>query len=188
MEARDVTQLLVAASGGDAKAAEALLPVVYDDLRRRAQAMMRREGGGHTLQATALVHEAYMRLIQQDRVDWQGRAHFFAIAAQIMRRILVDHARGRLRAKRGGGQAKVSLDEGLPLTTERDADVVALDDALQRLATLDPRQAQIVEMRFFGGLTVEEVALALGVSKRTVEAEWTLIKAWMRRELSPDAD
>lgn len=186
-EERDVTRLLIAATGGDARAAGELMPVVYDELKRRAAALMRRESAGHTLQATALVNEAYLRLINQDRVDWQGRTHFFAVASQIMRRILVDHARTRQRAKRGGGDVKVSLDEGLGLSTERDADVLALDQALQKLAEVDPRQAEIVVMRFFGGLTVEEVAAALGVSKRTVEAEWTMIKAWLRRELAPQS-
>ena len=179
----EITQLLQAASGGDERAHAALVPVVYEELRRRAGALMRRETPNHTLQATALVHEAYLRLIQQDRADWQGRAHFFAMASQFMRRILVDHARSRSRDKRGGGVVRVQLDEGLAISPQRDADVLALDDALQRLAELDPRQAEIVVMRFFGGLTVDEVAAALDVSKRTVEAEWTMVKAWLRREL-----
>jgi RNA polymerase sigma factor (TIGR02999 family) len=180
----DVTRLLASVSAGDRAAFESLLPLVYDELRRRAGAMMRREREGHTLQPTALVHETFLQLIHQERVDWRGRAHFFAVASQLMRRILVDHARGRLRRKRGGGDVRVSLDEGLGLSVERDADVVAVDDALRRLAEMDPRQAEIVEMRFFGGLSVEEVAAVLGVSKRTVEAEWTMIKAWLRRELA----
>ena len=181
---RELTQLLIASSGGDAEAQAALLSAVYDELRQRAGAMMRHEARGHTLQPTALVHEAYLRLIQQDRVEWTGRAHFFGIAAQMMRRILVDHARGRLRDKRGGDRLRVSLDDELPLSTEKDADVVALDDALKSLAAVDPRQAEIVVMRFFGGLNVEEVAAVLGVSKRTIEGEWTMIKAWLRRELT----
>jgi RNA polymerase sigma factor (TIGR02999 family) len=147
---------------------------------------MRRERPNHTLQATALVHEAFLQLIGQDRADWQGRAHFFAVASQLMRRILVDHARARLRDKRGGDAVRVSLDEGQGLSIQKDADVLALDDALERLAEVDPRQAEIVSLRFFGGLSVEEVAAVLGVSKRTVEGEWTLIKAWIRRELTSD--
>jgi RNA polymerase sigma factor (TIGR02999 family) len=180
----DVTRLLQSATSGDRSAVEALLPVVYDELKRRAASLMRAERAGHTLQPTALVHDAFLQLIQQDRVDWQGRAHFFAVASQLMRRILVDHARGRLRQKRGGAAPRISLDEGMGLSVERDADVVAVDNALQRLAEVDPKQAEIVEMRFFGGLSVEEVAAVLGVSKRTVEAEWTMIKAWLRRELA----
>ena len=143
-----------------------------------------REREGHTLQPTALVHEAFLELVNQDRVDWQGRAHFFAVASHLMRRILVDHARSRLREKRGGKAERISLDEGLGLSVERDADVLALDDALKALAEEDPQQAELVAMRFFGGLSVEECAAVLGVSKRTVEAEWTLIKAWLRRQLS----
>ncbi len=180
----DVTALLASLRAGDRSAVDALLPIVYDELRRRASSLMRAERAGHTLQPTALVHEAFLQLIHQDRVDWQGRAHFFAVASQLMRRILVDHARGRLRQKRGGAAPRISLDEGLGLSVERDADVVAVDDALKRLAELDPRQAEIVEMRFFGGLSVEEAAAVLGVSKRTVEGEWTMIKAWLRRELT----
>ncbi len=182
----EVTALLVAAADGDEKAHERLLPIVYDELRRRATSMMRRESSGHTLQATALVHEAYVRLVKQDRTDWQGRTHFFALASQMMRRVLVDHARGRMRAKRGDGKAHVELDEGAVLSPERDADVLALDEALDRLAEVDEQQAKIVVMRFFGGLTVDEVAQALGMSKRAVEAEWTMVKAWLRRELSED--
>lgn len=184
---RDVTVLLTAAAAGDAEAAEALMPLVYAELRRRAASLMRRERSDHTLQPTALVHEAFLRLVQQDRVDWQGRTHFFATASQFMRRILVDHARGRLRERRGGNDAvRISLDDGLPLSVERDSDVVALDEALERLAVLDPRQADIVVMRFFGGLSVEEVAAHLGQSKRAVEAEWTMIKAWLKRELTAE--
>lgn len=184
VDRRDVTELLGAATAGDAAAAEALMPIIYDELRRRAAALMRRESAGHTLQATALVNEAYMRLVNQDRVDWQGRGHFFAVASQTMRRILVDHARARQRLKRGGEAVRVQCDDAAPLSTQRDADVLALEDALQALAEVDPRQADIVVMRFYGGLTVEEVAAVLGVSKRTVEAEWTLIKAWLRRALT----
>ncbi|MCB9524535.1 MAG: sigma-70 family RNA polymerase sigma factor [Myxococcales bacterium] len=180
---QDVTRLLLAAHAGDEQAHAQLLPLVYDELRRRAGALMRRERAGHTLQPTALVHEAYLRMIRQEEA-LAGRSHFFALSAQMMRRVLVDHARGRGRHKRGGDQIRVELDEKLKLSVERDHDVLALDEALQRLAELDPRQAQIVELRFFGGLTVAEVAEVLQVSKRTVEAEWTMIKAWLRRELT----
>lgn len=182
--ADDITEMLAAASAGDADAANKLAPLVYAELRRRATAMMRKESSGHTLQATQLVHDAYVKLVQQDRASWNDRNHFFAVASQTMRRLLVDHARGRQRAKRGSGQVKISLDEGLGLTVESDPDVLALDDALTRLQALDPRQAQLVEMRFFGGLTVAEVAEVLGMSKRAVEQEWTMVSAWLRRELS----
>lgn len=180
----DVTTLLEAASDGDEAASAQLMPLVYEELHRRATSLMRRESARHTLQATALVHEAYMVLVQQDRASWHNRAHFFAVAAQLMRRILVGHARQRQRAKRGGGAVCVSLDEQVALESGRDADILELDDALLRLAQLDPRQADIVVMRFFGGLTVEEVADALGTSKRTIEAEWTMAKAWLHRALS----
>jgi RNA polymerase sigma factor (TIGR02999 family) len=179
----DITGMLAAASGGDAAAAERLVGLVYDELRRRAEALMRREAAGHTVQATMLVHDAYLKLIRQDRATYRDRGHFFAVAAQTMRRLLVDHARGRQRDKRGGGQVKVSLDEGLGLSSGADADVLAVDQALTRLEALDPEQARIVELRFFGGLSVEEVAGQLGMSKRAVEAEWTMIAAWLRREL-----
>jgi len=181
-----LTALLIAISDGEPDAADALLPVVYEDLRRRAVGMMRRESAGITMQPTMLVHDAFMRLIDQDRVEWQSRSHFFALASKMMRRVLVDHARRRQRLKRGGDQIRVTMPmgEGSALSLERDADVLALDDALEELATVDPRQADIVVMRFFGGMTVQEVAEALGVSKRTVEAEWTMTKAWLRRALS----
>ncbi|EYF05149.1 ECF-type sigma factor [Chondromyces apiculatus] len=180
----DVTLLLTAVSAGDRKAVDALLSVVYDELRRRAASLMRSERGDHTLQPTALVHEAFLQLVQIERIDWQGRAHFFAVASQMMRRILVDHARTRLADKRGAGVTRVPLDNALGLSVERDPDVLALDDALQELAALNPRHAEIVSMRFFGGLSVEEVAAVLGVPKRTLEAEWSLIKAWLRRALT----
>jgi RNA polymerase sigma-70 factor, ECF subfamily len=179
----DITGMLLAASGGDAAAAKELVGLVYDELRRRAEALMKRESPGHTVQATMLVHDAYLKLINQDRASWSDRNHFFAVAAQTMRRLLVDHARGRQRDKRGGGQVKVSLEEGLGLSSGTDADVLAVDEALGRLELLDPEQARIVEMRFFGGLTVDQVAQQLGMSKRAVEAEWTMIAAWLRREL-----
>jgi len=186
----DITGMLAAAGGGDAAAAERLAGLVYEELRRRAEALMRRESPGHTVQATMLVHDAYLKLIRQDRASYRDRDHFFAVAAQTMRRLLVDHARGRGRDKRGGGQVKVSLDEGLGLPAGAGAgagaDVLAVDEALTRLEALDPQQARIVELRFFGGLTVDAVARELGMSKRAVEAEWTMIAAWLRRELGPE--
>jgi RNA polymerase sigma factor (TIGR02999 family) len=178
--------MLIAAGGGDAAAAERLVGLVYDELRRRAEALMARESPGHTVQATMLVHDAYLKLIRQDRASYRDRDHFFAVAAQTMRRLLVDHARTRRRDKRGGGQIRVSLDEGLGLQAGGGADVLAVDEALTRLEALDPQQARIVELRFFGGLTVDAVASQLGMSKRAVEAEWTMIAAWLRRELGPE--
>jgi len=180
----DITQLLNALSTGDRDAGHALLPVIYSELKRRAADLMRGERADHTLQPTALVHEAFLQLVDIDRVDWKSRAHFFAVASQSMRRILVDHARARRATKRGGGATRIPLDQELSLSTRRDADVLALDEALQQLAVLNPRHAEIVSMRFFGGLNVEEVAAVLGTPKRTLEAEWTLIKAWIRRELA----
>lgn len=184
MQQENVTRLLSAATAGDRAAVELLLPIVYDELRRRAASLMRHERQGHTLQPTALVHEAFMQLVQQESVDWQGRAHFFAVASQMMRRILVDHARARRADKRGGGATRISIDEGLGLSITRDADVVAIDEALTKLAAVDKRQSEIISLRFFGGLSVDEVAAVLDMSKRAVEAEWTMIKAWLRRELS----
>jgi RNA polymerase sigma-70 factor, ECF subfamily len=178
----DVTVLLQrVAEGGSG---DELLAVVYDELRRRAAALMKAENAGHTLQPTALVHEAWFKLVGQREVQWQGRAHFFAIASTVMRRLLVDHARKRRRDKRGGDAKRVPLDDKTPLSVERDEDVLAVHDALERLDGLDPRQAKIVEMRFFGGLQVDEIAELLQVSKRTVESDWTMAKAWLRRELS----
>ncbi len=169
---------------GYSDAADELLPLVYDEFRIMAQRYLARERPDHTLDPTALVHEAFMKLIDQNRVDWKGRAHFFAVAAQAMRRILVDHARHHSRLKRGGDRQRVSLDEQLAPGEQRTEDLVALDDALEQLAQLDSRQARIVELRFFAGLTVEEVAETLGVSKRTIEGDWTMARAWLRRELS----
>jgi RNA polymerase sigma factor (TIGR02999 family) len=182
--ARDnVSQVLDDMKNGDQRAADKLLPLVYDEFRALARHYLAQERANHTLQPTALVHEAYMKLVDQTRVDWQGRSHFFAVAAQAMRRILVDHARSRQRDKRGGGRARVVLDEEVALSPQKDEDVLALDEALQRLAKLDPRQAKVVELRFFGGMNVEEVAQALGVSKRTVEGDWTFARAWLSKEL-----
>jgi RNA polymerase sigma-70 factor, ECF subfamily len=182
----DVTLLLTAASAGDREAMDELLSVVYDELRRRAASLMLRERGDHTLQPTALVHEAFLHLVQIDRIDWKGRAHFFAVASQIMRRVLVDHARAHLADKRGHGATRVAIDQALGLSVERSADVMAIDEALKQLAQLNPRHAEIVSMRFFGGLSVEEVSAILGTPKRTLEAEWSLIKAWLRKTFSED--
>jgi RNA polymerase sigma factor (TIGR02999 family) len=182
-EAHDVTSLLSAVSSGDREALHALLPIVYDELRRRAAAFMQRERAGHTLQPTALVHEAFFLLAQQERVDWKGRAHFFGIASQLMRRILVDHARAHACDKRGGDMTRIPIDEEFGMSLGADADVLAVDEALRRLADLHPQHAEIVAMRFFGGMSVEEVAAVMGQPKRTVEAHWTFIRAWLRREL-----
>jgi RNA polymerase sigma-70 factor, ECF subfamily len=179
----EVTQLLLDLSNGDKAALDKLMPLVYDELRRLAHYYMGRERAGHTLQTTALVNEAYLRLIDQRSVRWQNRAHFFGIASQMMRRILVDYARSRQYAKRGGGAHQVSLDEAMVVSEERAADVVALDDALTALAKIDQRKTEIVEMRFFGGLSIEETAEVLGVSPGTVMRDWTLAKAWLHREI-----
>lgn len=186
----DVTQLLVRWSEGDAGALERLLPLVYGELRRIASNQLRHERPDHTLAPTALVHELYFRLVDQSRTSWQNRAHFFGLAAQLMRRILVDHARAQQAEKRGGSITRISLDEmlaedGEPSGEDADAaaDVLAIDDALERLAALDPDQARIVELRFFGGLTVDETASVLKRSPRTVKREWRLARAWLYRAL-----
>ena len=181
---KEMTRLLLAWSGGDRSALDQLLPLVEEELHRLAHRYMSRERPDHTLQTTALVNEAYVRLIDQRRVRWQNRAHFFAIAAQTMRRILIDHARRRAFDKRGGGARELQLDEAAVLTDERAAELVALDDALQALAEVDERKSRVVEMRFFGGLSVEETAEALGVSAVTVMREWSLAKAWLYRALN----
>ncbi len=180
----EVTRMLLSLEEGDGSAAKRLFPVVYDDLRDLASRYLNDERKGHTLQPTALVHEAYMRLVDQTRVDWQGRTHFFAVGAQAMRRILVDHARKRQAAKRGGGLQRITLDERMAVEWRREEDLLALDDALIKLAELDPRQAKMVELRFFSGLKVNEVAEVLGMPKRSVEREWTMVRSWLRRELS----
>ena len=179
----EVTQLLGAWSEGDAAALERLMPLVYAELRRMARRHMGQERPGHTLQTTALVHEAYLRLVNQERVRWKDRAHFFAIAAQVMRRILVDHARKRRNPKRGGDATRLSLEQGATVSQERAAEVVALDDALNSLAAVDDRKSRVVELRFFGGMSIEETAQVLGVSPGTVMREWTLAKAWLQREV-----
>lgn len=184
MSGQDVTQLLQDWSQGNRAALELLTPIVYDELRRLAQYYMGRENAGHTLQATALVHEAYLRLFDQRRMQWQNRAHFFGIAAQMIRRILVDHARATRAAKRGGGAVALSLDEALGVAEKKDIEMIALDDALRTLAEVDPQQAQIVEMRFFTGLTIEETAEALGISPATVKRDWVSAKAWLFREMT----
>jgi RNA polymerase sigma factor (TIGR02999 family) len=180
----EVTQLLIAWSDGNEEALAQLMPLVYKELHRLAHRHLGRERAGHTLQTTALVHEAYMRLIDQNEVQWQNRAHFFAIAAQTMRRILVEYARARHYAKRGGGAQQVSLDEAMVVSQERVAEVVALDDALQSLAKFDQRKSEMVELRFFGGLSIEETAEVLGVSPGTVMRDWTLAKTWLQREIT----
>lgn len=180
---QDVTLLLHSLNRGDSAAEGKLIPVIYDELRRLAAHYMRQERPDHTLQATALVHEAFLRLTRQKDVNWQGKAHFFAVAAKLMRQILIDHARGRLREKRGSGGQKLPLDEGLLLTEARSAELVAVDAALDRLAKLDSRQARIVELRFFGGLSVEETAKVVGVSPKTVKRDWSVAKAWLYEDL-----
>lgn len=179
----DVTVLLAELTKGNKDAASKLIPMVYDELRRLADGYMRRERGDHTLQATALVHEAYLKLVEQRSVDWQSRTHLFGIAAQVMRRILVDHARGHLRDKRGGGEQEIPIDEALVFAPEKSLELVKLDEALERLTKLDPRQGKIVELRFFGGLTVEQTAELLGVSPKTVKRDWSIAKAWLYSEL-----
>jgi RNA polymerase sigma factor (TIGR02999 family) len=179
----DVTVLLTELTKGNEEAASKLIPLVYTELRRLASGYMRRERSDHTLQATALVHEAYMKLVEQRSVDWQSRAHFFGIAAQVMRRILVDHARGHLREKRGAGQRLVPMDEVLVFAPEQSLELVKLDQALERLTKLDARQGKIVELRFFGGLTVEQTAELLGISPKTVKRDWSMAKAWLHGDL-----
>jgi RNA polymerase sigma-70 factor (ECF subfamily) len=182
----EVTQLLVEWSNGNQAALEKLMPLVYEELHRLAHRYMGHERAGHTLQTSGLVNEAYLRLIDQSRVQWQNRGHFFGIAAQMMRRVLVDYARNRRYAKHGGGAQRVSFDDARMFSPERGGDVVALDDALNELATFDPRKSQIVELRFFGGLSIEEAAEVLNVSPGTVMRDWTLAKAWLRRAITGD--
>ncbi len=179
----DVSQLLLAWRNGDQQALDQLMPLVYDELRRLAAAYLRREHPGHTLQTTALVHEAYLRLVDQTHADWQNRAQFFGVAAQLMRRILVDHARTQHAAKRGSGALKLSLNEAAGKTKEKAAEVVALDDALAELAALDPQQSRLVELRYFAGLSIVETAEVLGISPATVKREWNTAKAWLYNQL-----
>ena len=180
----DVTRLLLDWSNGDQEALDKLMPLVYAELRQMARRYMRAERTDHTLQTTALVHEAYMRLVNQNRVTWKNRAHFFAIAAQMMRRILVDHARSYRYDKRGGGAIKLSLDEAAVLSSEQAAEMIALDQALVGLEKVDARKSRVVELKFFGGLTTDEAAEILEVSKRTVESDWNFAQAWLYREMS----
>jgi RNA polymerase sigma factor (TIGR02999 family) len=180
---KPVTALLLAWGRGEEGAEERLFELVYHELRRRAAAQLRRERGSHTLQPTALVHEAFMRLVDHGSIPWQGRAHFFAVASRTMRRVLVDHARRRLARRRGGGATRITLDDAGAVSQPRDVDLLALDGALERLAALDPRQSQIVELRYFGGLSVDETAQVLRVSSPTVKRGWTTARAWLFREL-----
>ncbi len=178
-----VTALLKAWSGGDDSARESLIPAVYGELRRMARRYMRNESPGGTLQTSALINEAYLRLIDVESVNWQDRTHFFAVSARIMRRVLVDAARSRAAAKRGGNAPHVSLDQAPQVSTQRAGELIALDEALERLAAVDPRKEQVVELRFFSGLSVEETAAALAISPQSVMRDWKLAKAWLLREL-----
>jgi RNA polymerase sigma factor (TIGR02999 family) len=178
-----VSKLLVNWRQGDEGAREELIPLVYDELRRLARRHLRRERPDHTLQSAALVHEAYLRLVRQDQPQWQNRAHFFGVAAQLMRHILVDHARNRAAAKRGAGAQRLTLNTDVALPQERGLDLVSLDEALNELAALDPQQSRVVELRFFGGLSIEETSVVLGISPATVKREWATARAWLRREM-----
>jgi RNA polymerase sigma factor (TIGR02999 family) len=180
---QDVTGLLVRWRTGDREALDALTPLVYDELRRLAKSYLRRERPDHTLDGTALVHEAYMRLVDQRNVEWRNRNHFFALAAELIRRILVDHARARIAAKRGGSNVKLSLDEALAPADEKDLNILALDDALLALGKADPQQSRIVELRYFAGLTIEETADVMEISPATVKRDWTTAKAFLKREM-----
>jgi RNA polymerase sigma-70 factor, ECF subfamily len=183
---RGVTELLIGSARGDKNALDELFPLVYNELRRLAQIHLGRERPDHTLQPTALVHEAYMRLIDQRQVDWRDRAQFFGLAAQMMRRILVNYAEARNAAKRGGDLARVTLDESVSWDGGREVDLVSLDEALTNLGAIDARQARVVELRFFAGLTIEETAEVLEISPATVKREWAMAKAWLHRELMND--
>jgi RNA polymerase sigma factor (TIGR02999 family) len=184
--APEITHLLLAWGKGDQTALEKLMPLVYEELRRMARRYMNRQRPGHTLQSAALVNEAYLRLIDSSQVQWQDRTHFFAVSAQLMRRVLVDFARARGNLKRGGGAQRIALDEAPEICADRGAELIALDDALNTLAAMNPRQSQIVELRYFGGLSEEETAEALKVSTRTVRRDWSLARAWLYRELSKE--
>ena len=184
----EITERLIAWGAGDRAALDQLLPVVYQELRRMAGNYLRQENPGHTLQPTALVHEAWLRLIDQARVDWRNRAQFFGVAAQMMRRILVDHAKAKHREKRGGDAVKLSIDDVINLSRERAADLLALDDALDELTRVDERKSRVVELRYFGGFTVEEIAQILEVSPETVMRDWKLAKAWLYQQIRQEAD
>ena len=183
-QTHELTQLLIDWSNGDRAALDKLMPLIDQELRRLAHRYMTRERAGHTLQTTALVNEAFLRLVNRKNLQWQNRAHFFGIAAQLMRTILVDHARSHASAKRGGGARKLELDEAMVVSQQKASEVIALDDALKQLALLDPQQRRIVELRFFGGLTVEEAAEVLQVSPATIKREWSTAKAWLYHELA----
>lgn len=183
----EVTQLLLDWNEGKHDVLEKLMPLVYKELRRLAHLYLHKERAGHTLLTTDLVHEAYLRLVDQKRVQWQNRAHFFGIAAQLMRRILVDHARGKKRVKRGAGAQRVSLNEVVPVATDSKVDILAIDQALTRLAEIDERKAKVVELRFFGGLEIDEVADFLELSPITVSRDWKMAKAWLHRALSDES-
>jgi RNA polymerase sigma-70 factor (ECF subfamily) len=180
----EITQWLAACKGGDTGALERLLPLVYDELHRQAVRAFSRERAGHTLQPTALVNEVYLRLVNQNEMKWQNRAQFFGIAAQMMRRILVSHARARRAAKRGGGETRITLEEGVSAAPQRDVNLLALDEALQRLESIDAEKSRMVELRFFSGLSVEETAQVMGVSPRTIDRQWQTAKAWLHREIA----
>jgi RNA polymerase sigma-70 factor (ECF subfamily) len=184
MPSATVTQLLHQLAGGNRQAVDELTPLVYSELKRIAGGQLRSERPGHTLQATALVHEAYLKLVDQRDTSWQNRAHFFGVAAQVMRRVLLDYAKGRRREKRGGGVALATLDEALAIGHDRSSDLIEIDEVLTRLEKLDERQAKVVELRFFGGLSVEETAEAMGISEPTVKREWAMARAWLHRELA----
>jgi RNA polymerase sigma factor (TIGR02999 family) len=184
---QNITEMLAGYTRGDKEALDQLMPIVYEELRRQAARYLRREQAGHTLQTTALIHEAYVRLVDQRNVQWQNRAHFFGIAAQLMRRILVDHARAKKRVKRGGSDVRVSLADADVAVKGQELDVVAVDEALQRLAAIDEQQSRVVELRFFSGLTVEETAEVMGISKATVKRDWAMAKAWLHRQLSGES-
>lgn len=183
----DVTGLLRAWTGGDSSAQEKLAPILWRELRQNARAYMRQERAGHTLQATALVNEAFIRLVDLRRIEWRDRAHFFTMASQIMRRILIDHARSRRYQKRGGGEKVFSLNDSAMAVADRASELIALDDALAALEKHDARKARVIEMKFFGGLSTEETAKALNVSSQTVLRDWSLAKAWLTREMSKPA-
>jgi RNA polymerase sigma factor (TIGR02999 family) len=185
---KDVTGLLIDWSKGDQEALNKLMPLVYDELHRLAGRYLRNERPGHTLQTTALVHEAYLKLVDQTNASWQNRVQFFSAAAQVMRHILVDYARSRRAFKRGGDYCRLSLDEAVISSEEKDPDLLTLNEALERLAAIDSQQSRVVELRVFGGLTVEETAEALGVSPRTVKREWSMAKAWLHKQIRNTAD
>ena len=187
-QSAEATQIVTALSAGDHSRFDRLAEMVYDELRRLAAHYSAQEAGYQTLQPTALVNEAYLKLVKQDRVDWRGRSHFFALGAQAMRRILVDYARTKKRQKRGGGRHRVELTENAELSMTHSEDVLAVDEALEELARLNPLQARIVELRFFADMTVDEIAAVLGISKRTTERHWTMVRAWLRQRLSQEPD